>query len=234
MRDIAPSDQKSPFHKTVKIVSDAAGRSCAKDFLVHRDKKGLRGLEGIFVNEIVAQFKKRGCTAATEAARRDWELKGSYQTDGRERIDVVVTCPDGKLGIEAKVCSLPRLVMQSPNQSLYDIGQISKDHWQLQSTKLNDAYCVVAVHGPFVDENNKGQILRRFHNQLFVDFTNSMERGELKNEKGEMSRKLQIESCQELGFHLPFEKARDSDFCRFIERDLAIVGFWAGPMKVRR
>lgn len=158
-------------------------------------KSKARGMEGIIQKEIervLPGFKHEHSLEKIGATRVDNGTRG--------RLDVLW----GGHAIEIKVVRMPRLGA-NPNRALYDIGQISADHWRLSNArKITSAEIIVLLYGPLVEDLRAPiAVYREFHNRMFVDYQNSMEYGELKREKGEMGRRRQLKSIREMGFDRP-------------------------------
>ena len=153
------------------------------------------------------------------------------ERDGR--IDALLRYGDFRLGVEFKVCVLPRQRDLSPKRVLYDIGQISLDHGCLKHYSINSAYCIVILYGRLFEMSGttRQRVVRHFHNAMFVDYHTSMEFGELSSECSDRERRFQIQSIKEIGFDHPFppdhRKVRPYDFCQLNNRlNVAVVGLW--------
>tara|TARA_R110001592_G_scaffold319322_1_gene596896 strand:- start:5811 stop:6458 length:648 start_codon:yes stop_codon:yes gene_type:complete len=110
-------------------------------------------------------------------------------------------------GIEIKVVQFPRIKAVASN-ALYDIGQISSDYWRLRSaTGLKSSELVILLQGPLVGFFTKEiQVLREFHNRMFVDFETSTQFGELSKQVNAF-RECQKAAIIEMGFDKPFNRA---------------------------
>jgi len=110
-----------------------------------------------------------------------------------------------KHGIELKVIQIPRVKTTASN-ALYDIGQISSDYWRLQNAQeLNSGELVILLIGVLIKAyESPGQVLREFHNRMFVDFSTSMFHGELAEESTLTNRSRQIGSIYQMGFDKPY------------------------------
>lgn len=143
----------------------------------------------------------------------DWEVPLSHlggQAPGIEkdgRVDIVTEAH----GIELKVMRMPRLG-SSPNQALYDLGQLANDALKLRSArKLRSGELVVLLRGPLVEDlGGSGTLYREFHNRLFVDFAASRAHGELHPDRvareparKQAMRKAQIRTIRSLGLDTP-------------------------------
>lgn len=100
--------------------------------------KKKQGLEKLFEDALVDNFNRdyRSFWVAKQQQRRS-----KHETDLSERkgwIDVVAeyVADDGrqeKIGLEFKVCELPRSFANSPDAGTYDIGQLAWDFSELSS-----------------------------------------------------------------------------------------------------
>ena len=130
------------------------------------------------------------------------EIVGAEQAWGgfRGRLDVL----NKNHGIEVKVIQFPRLASVASN-ALYDIGQISSDYWRLKHAKnLDSGELVILLMGDLIDAFTKpSEILREFHNRMFVDYETALNFGELKKPR-EKHRNRQIKAIAEMGFNRPY------------------------------
>jgi len=111
-------------------------------------------------------------------------------------------------GIELKVIQMPRIKNTASN-ALYDIGQISGDYWRLQNAdNLASGELVILLTGILVQAYDRPvELLREFHNRMFVDFNTSMLYGELFEESVRVSRSRQISAIYQMGFDKPYSNA---------------------------
>ena len=140
------------------------------------------------------------------------------------RIDIV----SSDYGIELKVVSIPRSKARR-TAYLWDIGQISFDHWTIRNAKkLSDGELGILLYGPFVTSlESSTEILREFHNKMFVDYKTSSEFGELKRDleigdpEMKRCRKRQISSIEEMKMDLPYS---GKNGCKiFVHKSMALV-----------
>src|SRR5688572_12204338 len=89
------------------VACDEAIAACSRKFHAHR-KGSHQGLEKIFEGAVLAAIEEfPGWTCKTRIRRQDFP-KHSYRSDGW--VDAVATHDSGyRVGLEFKVCELPRL-----------------------------------------------------------------------------------------------------------------------------
>ncbi|HBU06766.1 MAG TPA: hypothetical protein DEB09_01655 [Candidatus Magasanikbacteria bacterium] len=193
-----------------KIYTEALSLSIRK--LSKIIKSGhLRGLESIIQENLCTTLNKYNYNVVREKPLSELGGKNLWDNSGNPRIDIVL---DNNHAIELKVIRLPNKDHTSPNQRLYDIGQISSDYWRLKQAKaVTKAELGILLCGPLVmDLQTPTSIVREFHNRMFLDFTISKKYGELHKELKEPSssmyeqRKLQLIAIKEMGFDKPFIK----------------------------
>ncbi len=116
-------------------ISDDAIAACYRTFHKLRKEKS-QGLEKIFHLAFSDALDHPGWTA------KNWVSRASFETTDKRRrkgwVDGVITHQDGhRIGVEFKVCQFPRMKWQSPNQSMYDIGQLAWDFGALKKYDLD-------------------------------------------------------------------------------------------------
>ena len=175
---------------------------------------GQKGAEPI-VQECLA--KLLGKESKLEVPLEQISAKQAWDSDSG-RLDLLFK----KHGIELKVIQMPRIKNTASN-ALYDIGQISSDYWRLQNAdNLNSGELVILLIGILVQAyDSPGQLLREFHNRMFVDFYTSMLHGELSEESILISRSRQISSIYQMGFDKPYSNALGKKLV--LHDDLALV-----------
>jgi hypothetical protein len=137
-----------------------------------------------------------------------------------------------RVGLEFKVCQFPRMKNTSPATVSYDVGQIGRDLASLRQYKLNFAYCVIVLHGPFVEANgiNAQTIERWFHNAMYADFQASMLWGYFNKKDASdwvVERNASLRAIRRMGLNKPFERtSKPENFCRLYpaQRLAAVVG----------
>lgn len=156
-------------------------------------------------------------------------------------IDGIVEHANSKtrVGLEFKVCQFPRMKSRSPRGSTYDIGQIAWDFGSLKDYKLNFAYCVIVLHGPFAEANGVDErtMERWFHNAMYADFRSSMLWGhynkKLNNDPArsgnkywyDLERNFQIRSITQMGFDAPYRNHKLDNFCKvYPAQRLSVIG----------
>jgi len=168
-------------------------------------KKELRNLNS--PNGFEAVIQKHLAAALGNLAKREVPLSkiGACQAwgDKKGRLDILYS----DYGIELKVIQIPR-IGAVPSNALYDVGQLSSDYWRIQNAnKLKGGELCILLYGPLVSELRKPPaILREFHNRMFVDFSTSLQYGELNHQSKSEQRKKQIDAIKEIGFHRPYNK----------------------------
>lgn len=169
-------------------------------------KDGKAGTEHIIRDAMFEQLVQIDPAARREVRLSDLGGRApGVEKDGR--VDIVV----GDHGVELKVMRMPRLG-SSPNQALYDLGQLANDALKLRSAKkIRSGELVLLLRGPLVEDlGGTGTLYRELHNRLFVDFAASKAYGELRADriareparKQEM-RKAQLRAIRGLGFDAP-------------------------------
>jgi hypothetical protein len=146
-----------------------------------RGRDGAQGTEHIVRDAVAAQL--RGAQV-----ERPLSLYGGVAPDGalRARIDIVAETH----GIELKAVRMPRSANNSPNSSLYDLGQLANDYLKLESAKkLESGELLILLYGTLVEGIGQAGLYREFHNRMFVDYATSRQFGEL--------RKVAISECAE-------------------------------------
>lgn len=163
----------------------------------------LRALNGNLGMEAIIQSTLCSCLGPESRTEVPLTEIGATQVwgDDKGRLDVL----HSNHGIEIKVIQLPRSG-NTPSTALYDIGQLSGDYWRLQNaTELEDRELLLLLSGPIISAlKSPRELLREFHNRMFVDFQTSILYGELVTESSETQRARQIGSIYQMGFHLPF------------------------------
>ena len=171
-------------------------------------KNALRNLNS--PNGFEAEIQKHLAAAIGDLARTEVPLSeiGACQVwgDNNGRLDIL----HSDYGIELKVVRIPR-IGAVPSKALYDIGQLSSDYWRIKNAhKLKGGELCILLYGCLVSElselSNDTAILREFHNRLFVDFSTSLQYGELKHQSKSEQRKKQIAVIKEMGFHAPYNE----------------------------
>ena len=196
----------------------------------------LRGTENMFDKAFEAAaghhlFKSKATTGEMGVPESVMQAKGT----SRGMIDCVLDFDGHLIGFEHKVVRLPRRKNNHPYGVLYDLGQITIDHYRLEmARKLSGGYCTVILHGPLVEDAKDDEgVYRHFWNSMFLDYSVSINWGELADEKsGNMShdsRKWQLANIKRLYFHKPYAIAdRPMDFrVRNKDKTLAVIGIWA-------
>ena len=168
-----------------------------------RSLKSQNGLEPIIQKHLTATIGN--------LAKREVPLSkiGACQVWGDKKGQIDILYRD--YGIELKVVRIPRIGAKAvPSNALYDIGQLSSDYWRIKNARqLSGGELCILLCGCLVPELSKPTaIIREFHNRMFVDFTTSLQYGELQYQRKTEQRKKQIAVIKEIGFHEPyFEKA---------------------------
>lgn len=160
----------------------------------------------------------RDAIASVLPGARTEELLSKYSgiaPDGatKARVDIVV---DGH-GVELKVVRMPRVNRNSPNGSLYDLGQIANDYLKLASAKnLESGELIILVYGPLIEDIGEKSLYRELHNRMFTDYSTSRMYGELQPDaiaecdedwKRNM-RKLQLRAIRKIGFDKPCDEPK--------------------------
>lgn len=220
--------------------SDEAVKKCHRRFHKHRQQTN-QGLERIFEEQFFAELDEYhpGWKVARKPSRQrenpnGWRPKGW--------IDGIVEHTDSRtrVGLEFKVCQFPRIKSTSPRMGTYDVGQLAWDFGSLRDYSLNFAYCVVVLHGPFVEakEIDDRTIERWFHNAMYADFQASMLWGhynkKLNNDPArrankkwyDIERNFQIRSIKQMRFDKPYKRtSTPANFCRlYSAQRLAVIG----------
>jgi hypothetical protein len=154
----------------LKQVCERALARCAKDFTAQLACGRKQGLENMFEKAFLQSFtmKIKDWSVNAQVKRADFHTAHS-ERDGR--IDVVATYEEAdgrkeKVGIEFKVCELPRSYANAPNGVTYDIGQIAWDFGELATYRMEFGYCIAIIHGgiPAMKSATKKGVARAFHN----------------------------------------------------------------------
>ena len=210
-------------------ICDGTIAKCHKEFHSLRKNK-KQGLEKIFHLAFAKTMKYDDWEATNQVSRETFKIKDKFRPRGW--VDTVFTHTDGhRIGIEFKVCEFPRMKWTSPNQSLYDIGQLAWDFSALKKYGLNSGYCIVVLHGGLVDMPGVTApgIARSFHNAMFTDFMITKTWGYLKYSKLSAAEKHERDTVEEMGFGKPYNitKANPNNFCRlYKDKKLAVVGIF--------
>jgi len=215
--------------------SDEAVMKCHRRFHKHRRQMN-QGLERIFDDQFCDELDKfAGWKVNRKPPRQIENPKGARP---RGWIDGIVEHANSetRVGLEFKVCQFPRMRNNSPKMGTYDVGQLAWDFGSLRDYNLDFAYCVIALHGPFVEANeiDDQTVERWFHNAMYADFQASMLWGylnkKLKNgptrRTNKWDRNFEIRSIRQMGFDVPFRrKAKPDNFCRlYSAQRLAVIG----------
>ena len=187
---------------------------CESDLLKKSKERQYRGMEKVYHMALIEVLENNPKFIEIRHEAPLEEIGGRIVDDtSRGRVDIVIEGKNSNVhAIELKVVQLPREKNLSPMQSLYDIGQITRDFLRLkQAKKLTSFDCVIVLHGGLLSvyETPKA-LLREFHNRMFVDFKTSEMAGELKTEKSHPLRKKQRRLIKQLSLDQPFTQSTKS------------------------
>jgi hypothetical protein len=177
--------------------------------------------ERILRDVLAVQLEELGYSAKREVART-----GKIRPRGW--IDIVTTDGAVEIGIELKVCELPRTSRLSDSQCLWEVGQILWDYVGLKESPYDAGYCVVFAYtrGLYALHSEKF-LLRSFHNAMFCDLQQSLEFGELAREGNLENRRNQLIASRELGWDKPFgSRGRAGDFAVSRGPKMAAMGYF--------
>ncbi len=167
---------------------------CVDSILSLESPKGAESLVQESLLKILGESSEKEIPLEKIGAEQVW---GGFSG----RIDVL----NKKHGIEAKVIQFPSLGSVT-SKALYDIGQISTDYWRLKNAKhLDSGELIILLMGNLVSTFTKpSEILREFHNRMFVDYETALKFGELSDKPREKYRKRQMKAISEMGFNQPY------------------------------
>src|SRR5665213_2769196 len=102
-------------------ISNSAIKKCAVKFHSHLPKR--LGLERLFRDTFIKSVDiYPEWQAETEVPRGSFSDTDKFRPKGW--VDCIITHKDGyRSVIEVKICQLPRMNWNSPNESTYDVGQ---------------------------------------------------------------------------------------------------------------
>ena len=187
---------------------------CDSDLIKMSKERQYRGMEKVYHTALMEVLEN---SPKFNEIRREVPLEdiGGRVVDDRSRgrVDIVIEGKNSNVhAIELKIVRLPREKHLSPNQSLYDIGQITGDFLRLKGAKkLTSFDCAIILHGVLLSVyGTPKSLLREFHNRMFVDFKTSEMGRELKVEKSHPLRKKQKRLIKQLGLDRPFTQLTDS------------------------
>jgi len=210
------------------LLCNTAVDLCGKKFQKHKAVK-KQGLERLFEEDFVKAAKMKDWKIKTQHNRADLGIIDKMRPKGW--VDAIITHDDGfRVGVEFKICELPRMKWNDANSSTYDVGQLAWDYKALSTYKMDSAYCVAVLHGALVEMPTATPlgIMRMFHNALFTDFQVAKSWGWAKYKNQSAIGRREIETISDMGLDKPFyrPKANPNNFCRlYKEQKLAVVGF---------
>jgi hypothetical protein len=134
-----------------------------------------------------------------------------------------------RVAIEFKVCELPRLKANSPNDATYDVGQLAWDFGELARYEVEFSYCIALIHGwaPSMPGVTPNMIARAFHNALFVDFRTAEMFGKPKTRERVYDLNHTKKTLPKMKLDKPYfrENANPHNFCIVNKKHkLAVVG----------
>lgn len=166
-------------------------------------KGGYGGIERIFERSILDQL---GITIYKQRTCEDIGSFNYMRRSDRGFVDLVLPLTGEPVSaFEFKAVRMPRIKADC----CFDISQISSDYLRLaNATKISRGWIIAFVYGPLVDDaTSTGDLLRRFHNQMFIEFTLSVATGKLGDDWGSE----QIVACEKLGWASPMVGAKNED-----------------------
>ena len=195
-------------------------QNCESDLIKMSKEQQYRGMEKVYHAALLEVLESN---PKFNKVRREVPLEciGGQVVDDRSRgrVDIVIEGKNSNVhAIELKIVQLPREKNLSPNQSLYDIGQITGDFLRLKGAeKLTSFDCVIILHGVLLSVyGTRKPLLREFHNRMFVDFKTSEMGGELKTKKNHPLRKKQKRLIKQLSLDEPFTPSTKSMHARTV------------------
>ena len=195
-------------------------QNCESDLIKMSKERQYRGMEKAYHAALMEVLENN---LKFNRVRREVPLEdiGGRVVDDRScgRVDIIIEGKNYNVhAIELKIVQLPREKNLSPNQILYDIGQITGDFLRLNGAKkLTSFDCVIVLHGVLLSVyGTPKSLLREFHNRMFVDFKTSELDGELKTEKSHPLRKKQKWLIKQLSLDEPFTPSTKSMHARTV------------------
>lgn len=188
-----------------RVVSQALGKG-QKDISAHlmslgKDKYG--GIESVFEQVFLRQVgvkinKRRTCGDI-----------GSYnymKESERGFVDLVLP----QEGVPVSAFEFKAVRMPRKKDCCFDVSQLASDYLRLaNAAKVEWGWVVAFVYGPMVDDaTSASDLVRRFHNQMFVDYTLSVATGDFGDDWGSK----QIVACKNLGWDSPMDRAKNEDY----------------------